>query len=84
MESESENIVKASFNVEAIFKIPQNLDLEDITIVESWWVRNGKLHIRFRQPSEGKDDVLEIEPFIEPKIDMKNAKDVEIIKGYEI
>ena len=83
MESAKENskLVKVSYNVESIFRLPKELDLDDISIVESWWIRNGKLYIRFRQPSEGKDEVLIIKPTIEPTLDLKYPKDILIINA---
>ena len=42
-----------------VFKIPNDLDLEDKEVVEDWWVEYGNLHIKY----VGKEEVEEINPF---------------------
>ena len=48
---------------ELIFKIPDGLDLEDKTVVEEWYYRNGFLHIKYVGKEEGDiiDPAEEIE-----------------------
>jgi hypothetical protein len=41
---------------EAIFKIPDGLDLEDKSVVESWWVKYGTLYICY---TNGKEKEIE-------------------------
>ena len=45
------------YTPEFIFKIPDGLDLEDETVVESWGYNCGSLHIKY----VGKEDVEKID-----------------------
>ncbi len=40
-------VVATYWRPNSIFKIPENLDLEDSTIVEEWWVKFNKLYITY-------------------------------------
>ena len=40
-------VVATYFRCQSIFKIPDNLDLQDTTIVEDWWVKFNELHIHY-------------------------------------
>jgi len=40
-------VVRATYSQDAIFKIPDGLDLEDTTVVESWGVKYGRLYINY-------------------------------------
>ena len=40
-------VVASYFRCQSIFKIPDNLDLQDTTIVEDWWVKYNELHIHY-------------------------------------
>ena len=51
-------VVRTSYNVNMIHKIPDGIDLEDKSVVEDWWVKWGTLMIKY----VGKEEVEEIEP----------------------
>ena len=41
-------IVVATFLLpDAVYKIPDGLDLKDDTVVKNWFVKKGKLHIHY-------------------------------------
>ena len=60
---------------ESVFKIPDGLDLEDESIVESWGVKWNKLYINY---VDGREE--EIDPYLdcEDNTDYKYPKELEI------
>ena len=60
-------IVVASYTTEAVFKIPEGLDLEDKTVVQDWRTKYGNLYITY----VNSDEELEIEPEWDFEIDCK-------------
>jgi hypothetical protein len=68
-------IVVASYTTEAVFKIPDGVDLEDKTVVSSWGTKYARLYIYY----VNSDEELEIEPEWETEIDYKYSSD-EIIE----
>jgi len=67
-------IVTASYTTDAVFKIPDGLDLEDKTVVESWQTKWGKLYINYVD----SDEAVEIEPEWDPEMDFKYLSDENI------
>jgi len=59
--------------VEAVFRIPDGLDLESETVVESWTVKLGTLHIYY---ANGEDK--QIEWVYGPETDLKFAQETTI------
>jgi len=49
--------VVASYTTDAVFKIPDGLDLEDKTVVQDWRTKYGKLYITY----VNSDEVLTID-----------------------
>jgi hypothetical protein len=45
---ENRKVVVAEHTMCLVYKIPDNLDLEDETIVKAYWVRYGTLYIEYR------------------------------------
>ena len=45
-------VVYAEYNCYSVFKVPKGLDLEDTSIVESWWVKWDRLHIKYVDKEE--------------------------------
>lgn len=67
-------ILKATyFPRELYFKIPKNIDLEDETKVEEYWVKWGELHIQFVDGTFQK-----IESCEENEDNCKHPVDIEI------
>ena len=73
-------VVIVNYNFNDAFKIPKNIDLEDETVVEGWWVKWNTLHILFVDgtkkeiKSEGWTNDLDFKyPSDDPEI--VNAKD---------
>ena len=58
-------IVVATYTCEAVFKIPDGLDLEDENVVSSWGTKYGTLYIS----NVNSDETLKIESEWEPEID---------------
>jgi hypothetical protein len=50
-------VVRTSYVVESVHKIPDGIDLEDKSVVEDWWVKYGTLMIKY----VGKEKVEAIE-----------------------
>jgi|688.fasta_scaffold558481_1 hypothetical protein len=50
-------VLRVNYSVDEAFAIPSNINLEDKTQVEEWWVKYLTLHIRL---TNGK--VIEIKP----------------------
>jgi len=71
-------IVVALCDFKQYFKIPDGLDLEDQTVVSSWSVSWGKLHIHYVNGEE-----KEIDWEYEPEIDFKYAFEEEIMDADE-
>ena len=72
-------VVRATYNIEKVFKIPNNLDLEDESVVEYWGVKWGTLYIKY----VGQEDVERIEDCFESEPDYKYATDEEIVDADE-
>jgi hypothetical protein len=62
---DNRKLVVAKYHDEAVYKLPNNLDLEDKSVVKSYWIKWGVLHIcytskenleRFTNQPEDKDD----------------------------
>ena len=64
-------IVVASYTTEAVFKIPDGLDLEDKTVVQDWRTKYGKLYITY----VNSEEVLEIDSEWDTEIDYKYSSD---------
>ena len=73
-------IVVASYTTEAVFKIPDGLDLEDKTVVEDWRTKYGKLIISY----VNSEEVLEIDSEWDTEIDYKYSTDEVIADADEI
>ena len=67
-------VVRAAYEGESYFKIPDGLDLEDSTIVEYWLVKWNVLSIKY----VGKEQLDEIQAYDEWGLDLKNPYDEEI------
>lgn len=61
-------VVRAAYEGESYFKIPDGLDLEDSTIVEYWLVKWNVLSIKY----VGKEQLDEIQAYDEWGLDLKN------------
>ena len=73
---ENRKVVRATFYPpEAVFKIPDGLDLEDKSVVQCWGVKWAKLYIKY----VGKEEVEIIEPYLDVDIDLKYACEEEIV-----
>ena len=75
---ENRKVVRATFYPpEAVFKIPDGLDLEDESVVEFWGVKWAQLYIKY----VGKEEVEIIEPYfdVDETIDLKYAREEEIV-----
>jgi hypothetical protein len=84
-------ILTATYSGEAVFKLPDNLDLKDKTIVEWYDVKRCKLYIEYTteehykqysgsdKPSENNDHTQEIEEHYDCEIDYKNPDDIELV-----
>jgi len=72
-------IVIASYTTEAVFKIPDGLDLEDETVVQDWRTKYGKLYITY----VASDEVLEIDSEWDFEIDCKYSSDEVIVDADE-
>ena len=59
-------IVVSEYSCEAVWKIPDGLDLEDETVVESWNVRYSKLRISYVN-GEYEETSWECEPEVDFK-----------------
>jgi len=64
-------VAVASYTTEAVFKIPDGLDLEDKTVVEDWRTKYGKLYISY----VNSEEVLEIDSVWDTDIDYKYSSD---------
>ncbi len=71
-------VVVATYTTEALFIIPDGLDLEDKTQVEKWYVRWNTLHI-----TKTNGDTMEIELHEEYEDDRKRPQDVKIASAEE-
>jgi hypothetical protein len=69
-------IVVASYTTEAVFKIPDGLDLEDKTVVQDWRTKYGKLYITY----VNSEELLEIDSEWDTEIDYKYSQD-EVIEN---
>ena len=67
-------VVRAAYEGESYFKIPDGLDLEDSTIVECWLVKWNVLSIKY----VGKEQLDEIQAYDEWGLDLKNPFEEEI------
>ena len=67
-------VVRAAYEGESYFKIPDGLDLEDSTIVEYWLVKWNVLSIKY----VGKEQLDEIQAYDEWGLDLKNPFEEEI------
>jgi hypothetical protein len=63
---ENRTVLVATFHEEAVFKLPNNLDLEDKSVVKEYWVRWGELFIsytslenweKYTNQAEDEDDI---------------------------
>ena len=73
-------VVRATYYPpEHIFKIPDGLDLEDKSVVESWYVKWGELYITYADGKEQK-----IGQYFENDMDFKWPENVEIVNAEEI
>ena len=84
-------ILTASFSGEAVFKLPDNLDLKDETIVEKYGVKYGTLWIAYTteeyykqyagtdKPSENNDHMQEIEQQYACEINWKYPDSIELM-----
>ena len=75
---DNRKVVRATFYPpEAVFKIPDGLDLEDESVVEFWGVKWAKLYIKY----VGKEEEEIIEPYfdVDETIDLKYACEEEIV-----
>ena len=73
-------IVVARFSEpEAVFKLPDGIDLKDETVIKNWYVRWGKLHIQYVNGEE-----KEIEWEYEPEVDFKEPQEEEIKDADEL
>ena len=70
-------VVRAAYEGESYFKIPDGLDLEDKTIVECWLVKWNVLSIKY-VGKVGKEQWDEIQAYDEWGLDLKNPYDEEI------
>jgi len=68
---DNRKIVVAKYHDEAVYKLPNNLDLEDKSVVDSYWIKWGVLNIcysskenleRFTNQPEDKDDCIQKTP----------------------
>ena len=72
--SDSRKILKATYYPrELFFKIPKNIDLEDKSRVEGYWVKWDTLHINFVDGTSQS-----IESCLENEEDYKRPTDIEI------
>ena len=71
-------IVVSSYTTEAVFKIPDGVDLEDKTVVSGWGTKYGKLYISY----VNSDEELEIHSVWDTEIDYKYSSD-EVIADAE-
>jgi hypothetical protein len=72
-------IVVASYTTEAVFKIPDGLDLEDKTVVQDWRTKYGKLYITY----VNSEELLEIDSEWDTEIDYKYSSDEVIMDADE-
>jgi len=84
-------ILTATYSGEAVFKLPDNLDLKDETIVAWYGVKWCKLYIEYTteeyykqysgsdKPSENNDHTQEIEQSEDCEIDYKYPDDIEFM-----
>ena len=73
---ENRKVLRANYYPpEHVFKIPNNLDLEDKSVIESWGVKWGKLYITY----VGKEEQEVIEQVYESEVDYKFPENVEIV-----
>lgn len=71
---ENRKVVRVTYWLESIFKIPDDLDLEDKSVVSEWYVKYNILNIIY---ADGKEE--EIEATLDAQdTDYKYPKDTEI------
>ena len=64
-------IIVASYTTEAVFKIPDSLDLENENVVSCWGTKYGKLYISY----VNSDEELEIDSEWDTEIDYKHSSE---------
>jgi len=64
-------VVVATYTTEAVFKIPDGVDLEDKTVVSGWGTKYAKHYISY----VNSDEELEIEAEWDFEIDCKYSSD---------
>ena len=67
---------------ESVFKIPKTIDIEDKSVVKSYWVRYDQLYIVFVDESK---DMLIIEPHLSASEcqDYKHPENLEVVDADE-
>jgi len=76
-------VVRATYYPpKSVFKIPKSIDIEDKSVVKSYWVRYNELCIVFVDPSK---DMLCIEPYIDgcESEDYKDPMTIEVVDADE-
>ena len=74
---DNRKVVVARYSTKQVFKIPDNIDLQDENVVESWTVRWGTLYIYYKDGTEQTfADEYEVEPdYKEGTIEIEDAED---------
>ena len=74
---DNRKVVVARYSTKQVFKIPDNIDLQDENVVESWNVRWGTLYIYYKDGTKQTfADEYEVEPdYKEGTIEIEDAED---------